>query len=81
MVAQTRPNDNDGVCCGLIGSTCMFLQTPSKYLKYGVSSKDADQEFIFEYWYHRQGFAWSWYLSQTCNLQAEFVCLDWADKM
>ena len=28
-----------------------------------------------------QGFAWSWYLSQTCNLQAEFVCLDWADKM
>ena len=30
---------------------------------------------------HTQGFAWSWYLSQTCNLQAEFVCLDWADKM
>ena len=31
----------------------MILQTPSKYLKYGVSSKDADQEFIFQYWYHR----------------------------
>ena len=30
---------------------------------------------------HTQGFAWSWYLSQTCNLQAEFICLDWADKM
>ena len=28
-----------------------------------------------------QGFAWSWYLSQTCNLQAEFNCLDWEDKM
>ena len=28
-----------------------------------------------------QGFAWSQYSSQTCNLQAEFVCLDWVDKM
>ena len=31
--------------------------------------------------YSDQGFAWSWYLSRTCNLQAEFVCFDWADKM
>ena len=28
-----------------------------------------------------EDFAWSWYLNQTCNLQAEIVCLDWADKM
>ena len=28
-----------------------------------------------------QAFCSSLYSSQTCNLQAELVCLDWADKM
>ena len=28
-----------------------------------------------------QAFCQSLYFSQTCNLQAELVCFDWADKM
>ena len=38
-------------------------------------------KFSDKYFNPIQGFAWSWYVDQTCNLQAEFVCLDWADKM
>ena len=36
---------------------------------------------IYYYLPWNQGFAWTWYLSQTCNLQAEFFWLDWADKL
>ena len=38
-------------------------------------------KFSDKYFNPIQGFAWSWYVDQTCNLQAEVVCLDWGDKM